>query len=134
MHCRQCHRFPLENCIRWVSLGRGARWAGSGRSSVFGGVWRAGGQYNWKDPNGVSVTQDGADPSEAKVCRVRAPPLGACSCKYHTSNDVFSWCKSVHKMATGKSDDELIQLDDKMRIWTRSGKFRKVENPELSMA
>ena len=28
-------------------------------------------------------------------------------------------------MATGKSDDELIQLDNKMRIWTRSGKFRK---------
>ena len=37
-------------------------------------------------------------------------------------------------MATGKSDDELIQLDNKMRIWARSGKFRKVENPELSMA
>ena len=34
-------------------------------------------------------------------------------------------------MATGKSDDELIQHDNKMRIWTRSGKFRKVENPEL---
>ena len=55
-------------------------------------------------------------------------------CKYHTSNDVFSLCKSVHKMATGKNDDELTQLDNKMRIWTRSGKFRKVENPELSMA
>ena len=37
-------------------------------------------------------------------------------------------------MATGKSDDELIQLDNKMRIWTRSGKFRKMENPEFSMA
>ena len=56
------------------------------------------------------------------------------SVKYHTSNDVFSRCKSVHKMATVKSDDELIQLDNNMRIWTRSGKFRKVENPELSMA
>ena len=33
-------------------------------------------------------------------------------------------------MATGKSDDELIQLDNKMRIWTQSGQFRKVENPE----
>ena len=55
-------------------------------------------------------------------------------CKYHTSNDVFSRCKSVHKLATGKSDDELTQLDDKVRIWTRSGKFRKMENPELSMA
>ena len=51
-------------------------------------------------------------------------------CKYHTSNDVFSRCKSVHKMATWKSDDELIQHDNKLRIGTRSGKFRKVENPE----
>ena len=41
-------------------------------------------------------------------------------CKYHTSNDVFSRCKSKHKMAAGKSDDGLIQLDDKMKIWTRS--------------
>ena len=32
-------------------------------------------------------------------------------------------------MATGKSDDELIQHDNKMRIRTRSGQFRKVENP-----
>ena len=31
---------------------------------------------------------------------------------------------SVHKMATGKSDDELIQSDNKMRIWTRSGKTK----------
>ena len=44
-------------------------------------------------------------------------------CKYHTSNDVFSRSKSVHNMATGKSDDELIQSDNKMRIGTRSGKF-----------
>ena len=42
-------------------------------------------------------------------------------CEYHTSNDVFPRCKSVHKMASGKSDDELIQSDNKMR--TRSGKF-----------
>ena len=40
----------------------------------------------------------------------------------------------VHTMASGKSDDELTQHDNKMRIWTRSGKFRKVENPELSTA
>ena len=31
---------------------------------------------------------------------------------------------SVHKMATGKSNDELIQSDNKMRIRTRSGKSR----------
>ena len=28
-------------------------------------------------------------------------------------------------MATGKSDDELIQLDNKMRIGTRSGEIQK---------
>ena len=37
----------------------------------------------------------------------------------------FRGAKRVHKMATGKSDDELIQLDNKMRIWTRSGKIQK---------
>ena len=36
-------------------------------------------------------------------------PFGSSICKYHTSNDVFSRCKSVHKMASGKSDDELTQ-------------------------
>ena len=46
--------------------------------------------------------------------------------KHHTSNDVLSRCKSVHRMATRKSDNELIQLDDKMRIWTRSGKSKLV--------
>ena len=55
------------------------------------------------------------------------------TCKHHTSNDMFPRCKSVHKMAPGKSDDELLQHDNKLRIWTRSGKFRKVENPEWSM-
>ena len=35
----------------------------------------------------------------------------------------FRGAKRVHKMATGKSDDELIQSDNKMRIGTRSGKF-----------
>ena len=48
-------------------------------------------------------------------------------CKYHTSNDVFRGAKCVQKMATGKSDDELLQHDNKMRIWTRSEKFRKVK-------
>ena len=35
-------------------------------------------------------------------------------------------------MATGKRDDELIQHDNKMSIGTPTGKFRKVEDPELS--
>ena len=40
----------------------------------------------------------------------------------------FRGAKRVHKMATGKSDDELRQHDNKLRMGTRSGKFRKVEN------
>ena len=39
-------------------------------------------------------------------------------CKYHTSNDVFSRCKSVHKMATGKSDGQSIQSDNKLELGT----------------
>ena len=38
---------------------------------------------------------------------------------------------SLHKMATGKSDEELTHHDNKMRILTRSGKFREVDKPEL---
>ena len=45
-------------------------------------------------------------------------------CKHNTSNDMFSRCKSVQNMATGKSDDQLIQPDNKLKIGTRSGKFR----------
>ena len=35
----------------------------------------------------------------------------------------FRGAKRVHKMATGKIDDELLQ-HDKMRIWTRSEKWK----------
>ena len=37
-----------------------------------------GGQYNWKHPNRVLLTQNSAYPSEAKVFWARAPPQGAC--------------------------------------------------------
>ena len=37
-----------------------------------------GGQYNWRNPNRVSVIQESADPSEATVFRAHAPPPGAC--------------------------------------------------------
>ena len=46
-------------------------------------------------------------------------------CKYHTSNDVFSRCKSVHKMATGKGDDELIQHDNKIENWDTKWEIQK---------
>ena len=39
-------------------------------------------------------------------------------CKYNTSNDMFSRCKSVHKMATGKGDDQLIQYDNQLELGT----------------
>ena len=39
-------------------------------------------------------------------------------CKYNTSKDVFSWCKSAHRMATGKSDDQRIQPDNKLELGT----------------
>ena len=35
----------------------------------------------------------------------------------------FRGAERVHKIATGKSYDELPQHDNKMRIWTRSGKL-----------
>ena len=46
------------------------------------------------------------------------------SCKYHTSNDVFLLCKTCATITTGKSYDELLQHDNKMRIWTQSGKTK----------
>ena len=44
----------------------------------------------------------------------------------------FLGAKRMHKITTGKSYDELLQHDKKMRIWTRSENFRKVENLWLS--
>ena len=45
-------------------------------------------------------------------------------CKHNTSNDMFSQCKSVQKMATGKSDDQFIQPDNKLKLGPKSGKVR----------
>ena len=42
-------------------------------------------------------------------------------CKYHSSNDVFLGAKRVQNNYR-KSYDELLQHDNKMRIWTRSEK------------
>ena len=39
-------------------------------------------------------------------------------CKYNTSNDMFSRCKSVQKMATGKGDDQLKKYDNKWKLET----------------
>ena len=37
----------------------------------------------------------------------------------------FLGAKRVHKITTGKSFDELLQHDDKMRIWARSENSEK---------
>ena len=69
----------------------------------------------------------GSRPIRAHFIGVRvARPIGAkrvpngstCHVKYNTSNDVFSRCKCVHKMATGKSDDQSIQPDNKLELGT----------------
>ena len=39
-------------------------------------------------------------------------------CKYHISVDVFPRCKSVHMMATGKGDDQLIQYENMLELRT----------------
>ena len=46
-------------------------------------------------------------------------------CKYNTSNDPYSRCKSAHKMATRKSDDQRIQPDNKLELG-RSYKLKLV--------
>ena len=79
-HCRTCahtaRRFQLEDCSWWVSLGHGD----SAKSRKKQCHWwcAACGQYNWKDPNRVSVMQDGAEPTTVKVFRAHAEPQGAC--------------------------------------------------------
>ena len=37
---------------------------------------------------------------------------------------MFSRCESAQNMATGESDDQIIQPDNKLIIGTNSGKFR----------
>ena len=72
-----CHRFPLEDCIWWVSLGHGD--SGKNRKKQYNRWYAAcGGQCNWRGANRVLVMQDGAIPSEATVFRAHAPPQGAC--------------------------------------------------------
>ena len=65
--CPHCHRFPIEDYVWWVSTRHGeeqCNW------------WCAacGGQYTWRNPNGVLVLQDSTDRREAKVCRAHALP------------------------------------------------------------
>ena len=49
------------------------------------------------------------------------------NCKFHLKMTYFLGAKRVHKITTGKSYDELLQHDNKMRIWARS-ENSEVEN------
>ena len=96
----------------------------------------------WTDTD-AQENKGGHDDQGKKGLKKASNSLGFCSiqfanrrptqhggCKYNTSNDVFSRCKSVHKMATGESDDQLIQYDNKLELET-SYKMKlgpKVEN------
>ena len=66
-----CHCFPLEDYIWWVSSEHGEKQCG---------WWCAacGGQYDWRAPNRVLVIQDSTDQREAKVFRAHAAPQGTC--------------------------------------------------------
>ena len=75
--CHHYHGYPLEDCIWWVSMEHGDS-SNKGEKSVAGGARHANGQYNWKDPNEILVTQDSADPREARESWAHAPPLGPC--------------------------------------------------------
>ena len=61
--------------------------------------------------NSITLLQMGRLQLTAVYCNRRG-------CKYNTSNDMFSRCKSVHKMATGKGDDKLIQYDNNLELGT----------------
>ena len=55
--------------------------------------------------------------SPVTACKERYQAYGSGGrfCKYHTSNDVFPRCKTCAQKTTGKSYDELLQHDNKLR-------------------
>ena len=61
-----CHRFPIEDCIWWVSTRHGKKQCN---------WWCAacGDQYSWKNPNRYLVIHDSADPSKANVFSLPTP-------------------------------------------------------------
>ena len=111
-HCRpQCHRFPIEDHIWWVSTKHGKKQCN---------WWFAacGGQYNWRNPNGVSVIRDSADPSEAKMFRAHLGESagGRGGWRARGVRETASWMGSLKLCAaTSKIMDEpriFIKMDN----------------------
>ena len=67
--CPHCHRYLLENYIWWVSIRQGDSSKKKKKQCIW---WCAayGGQYDWRNPNGVLGLQDSI--------RAHTPPTGAC--------------------------------------------------------
>ena len=85
-----------------------------------------GGQYDWRNPNGVLVTQDSSDPSEETVFRAHAPPQDVCE------NLVCALKLLVNQQTGGDSlIDTLVegfQDQSRMKIMDELRRFIGVEN------
>ena len=109
--CPHCHRYPREDCLWWVSTGHEKKrrnW------------WCAAcGQFHWRDPNTVSIFQDGADPNKAKVF-----PRISC---------VLSSCLANQQTVGGSLVDtivESLQEQSRMKITNELRRFIEVDNRE----
>ena len=104
--CLHCPPFPIEDYIWWVSTRHGQKQCK---------MWCAacGGQYDWRKPNRVLVTQDCTDRSEAKVFRAHAES-----------------CQSLHKSARGGIVEVLGGVKDGAKQvtvgQTRGGEHRRL--------
>ena len=105
------HRFPIEDCICWVSQGHGSK---KKRQCNW---WSAacGGQYNWRDPNRVLIIQDGTDASAAKVFGAHAPPQGACVLSNILAN---AWWTRSSRACRGRAGSKSRMCQGSPLKWT----------------
>ena len=125
--CHHCHRYPLEDCILWVSTEHGdcsKKWP---KQCCW---WCAacGEQYNCKAQNGVLVIQDSVEPIEAEVLRAHAPPQGPCDGLVVA----LELPASLQKGADNLTDTilEALQEHSRSRITNELGRFIEVNNHE----
>ena len=95
--CLHCHRFPIEDYIWWLST---RHW----KKQCNWWCAACGGQYGWRNPNGVLVTQDCTDRSEAKVFRAHAPPQGA-SLKFFLTNQQLESDSRLQVLVEGHQEE-----------------------------
>ena len=114
--CRTC---ALKASAFRVKITLGGSLLGVRRSSATGGARRAAASTSWRDPNGVSVIQHSADPSDAKVFRAHAPPQGVCenhvcahklSAKQQTGGDSFVDNHEAVKIGDLEKNSKVIKV------------------------